>query len=336
MALFDGSPLGKIEVIGPDAANFLDFIYYNTMSTLKPGRCRYGFILTEQGVVYDDGVLVRLDENRFVVSCSSSHVQGVLMLLEEWRQDRFDRSQVMIHDATARYATLTVTGPKSRALLETLGLGIDLGDGTLPHMALAWGRFGDELVRVTRVIFTGDRSYELSIRADRALPLWRALKEAGRAFDAVLLGGEALMILRAEKGYIVIGKDTDGRSRPMDLGVSGPLQKKKSEYLGRRSLHLPAVADQARALVGLESLTDAILPPGGHAIVREGARKCSVGFVTTSHFSPNLGHPIAMGLIENGASRMDETVELYHLGQSLKARIVPVCAFDPEGARLHA
>lgn len=336
VALFDGSPLGKIEVIGPDAARFLDFIFYNTMSTLKPGRCRYGFILTEEGAVYDDGVLVRLDEDRFVVSCSSSHVQGVAMLLEEWRQDSFDRSRVMIHDATARYATLTVSGPNSRALLEALGLGVDLGDAALPHMALAWGRFGAEPVRVTRVSFTGDRSYELSVRADRALPLWQALKEAGRAFDAVLLGVEALMILRAEKGYIVVGKDSDGRSRPMDLGVSGPFQKKRGEYLGRRSLSLPAAADQARALVGLQSETGEVLPAGAHAVEPSGAGRRSIGFVTTSHFSPNLNRPIALALIENGAARMGETVELHHLGRSLPARIAPVCAFDPEGERLHA
>ena len=336
VALFDGSPLGKIEVMGPDAAQFLDFIFYNTISTLKPGRCRYGFILTEQGAVYDDGVLVRLDENRFVVSCSSSHVQGVAMLLEEWRQDRFDRSRVVIHDATARYATLTVSGPRSRDLLQAVGLGTDLDETALPHMALTWGSFGQEPVRITRVSFTGDRSYELSIRADRVLPLWRALKGAGRAFDAVLLGGEALMILRAEKGYIVIGKDTDGRTRPMDLGVSGPFEKKRGEYIGRRSLSLPAVAEQARALVGLESPDGTVLPPGAHAVERRGTDKRSIGFVTTSHFSPNLNRPIALALVENGAERMGETVELQHLGQRLTARIAPACAFDPGGERLHA
>ncbi|MDQ2067910.1 2Fe-2S iron-sulfur cluster-binding protein [Xinfangfangia sp. CPCC 101601] len=336
VGLFDGSPLGKIEVIGPDAGKFLDFIYYNTMSTLKPGRCRYGFMLTEQGAVYDDGVLVRLDENRFIVSCSSSHTQGVALLLEEWRQDSFDRARVQIHDATSRYATLTVTGPKSKALLEAVGLGADLSDEALPHMALTYGAFGGEPVRITRVSFTGDRSYELSIRADRALPLWRALKETGRAFDAVLLGGEALMVLRAEKGYIVIGKDTDGRTRPMDLGVSGPFEKKRGEYLGKRSLHLPAVSDQARAYVGLESLTGEVLPCGAHAVERNGSAKRSIGFVTTSHFSPNLSRPIALGLVENGASRIGEILELHHLGKSLKARIAPVCAFDPEGKRLHA
>ncbi|WP_245443786.1 glycine cleavage T C-terminal barrel domain-containing protein [Mesorhizobium sp. DCY119] len=335
VALFDGSPLGKIEVIGPDAAKFLDFIYYNTMSTLKPGRCRYGFMLTETGMVYDDGVLVRLDEDRFVVSCSSSHVSGVALLLEEWRQDRFDRGRVFIHDATAQFATLTVTGPKSRELLQSVGLGLALDDESLPHMALAWGSFGADAVRVTRISFTGDRSYELTIRADRATPLWRALKEAGSRFDAVLLGGEALMILRAEKGYIVVGKDTDGRTRPMDLGMTAPLEKKKGEYIGRRSLHLPAARDQTRHLVGLESLGDEVLPAGAHAVAHGGGRMRSAGFVTTSHLSPNLGRPIAMGLLENGLARMGEEIELHHLGQRLHARIAPLCAFDPEGARLH-
>lgn len=333
VGLFDGSPLGKIEVIGPDAAKFLDFIYYNTMSTLKLERCRYGFVLTEGGAVYDDGVLVRLDENRFIVSCSSSHVQGMGFLLEEWRQDSFDRSRVVIHDTTANYATLTVTGPKSRELLQAVGFAA-LDD--LPHMALTFSQFEGIEVRITRVSFTGDRSYELSIRADHALGLWRRLKEAGRAFAAVLLGGEALMILRAEKGYIVVGKDTDGRTRPMDLGVYGPFEKRKGEYLGRRSLHLPAVADQARDLVGLESLTAAVLPVGAHVVETVGGKRRSRGFVTTSHYSPNLNRPIAMGLVEGGSTRVGEIVTLYHLGQQVQARIAPVCALDPKGRLLDA
>lgn len=334
VGLFDGSPLGKIEVIGPDAAKFLDFIYYNTMSTLKPGRCRYGFVLTEGGAVYDDGVLVRLNENHFIVSCSSSHVQGMGFLLEEWRQDSFDRARVVIHDTTANYATLTVTGPKSRDLLQAVDLNAALDDVSLPHMALTYGTHQGTQVRITRVSFTGDRSYELSIRADLALGLWRRLKEAGRQFDAVLLGGEALMILRAEKGYIVVGKDTDGRTRPMDLGVKGPFEKRKGEYLGRRSLHLPAVADQALDLVGLESLTDTPLPVGAHVVEVRGTKRQSRGFVTTSHFSPNLNRPIALGLVEGGAARTGEVVTLYHLGETVAARIAPVCALDPEGRLL--
>ncbi len=338
VALFDGSTLGKIEVIGPQAAEFVDFIYYNTMSTLKPGRCRYSFMLSENGVVFDDGILVRLDEHRFVVSCSTSHVASVHARLEEWRQDRFGRKAVYIHNATSELATLTVSGPNARKLLEALDLGAALDDEALPHMVIGHGRFAGEIVRIARVSFTGDRSYEVSIRADRAEPLWRRMKQAGEAFDAVTIGLEALMILRAEKGYIVIGKDTDGTTLPHDLGVEGPRMKRKSEFIGRRSLFTQEAERADRnQLVGLVVAEgEQPLPVGAHGIERHGDRKRSIGFVTSSYQSPALGRPIALALIERGASRQGETIELHHLGMLRRATIAPACAFDPSGERLNA
>ncbi|NGN40405.1 FAD-dependent oxidoreductase [Mesorhizobium sp. CGMCC 1.15528] len=337
VALFDASPLGKIEVLGPQAAEFMDFVYYNTMSTLKAGRCRYGFMLSESGIVYDDGVLVRLEENRFIVSCSSSHVPGVYALLEEWRQDRFDRKRLFIHNTTADTATLTVSGPKSRALLEAVGLGIDLGDKNLPHMATAWGSFGDDTVRISRVSFTGDRSYEISIRADRAKHLWKTLRRRGEAFNATLLGLEALMVLRAEKGFIVIGKDSDGMTRPMDLGASAPLAKKTAEFIGKRSLFTEeAQRPDRNQLVGLE-VVDGTQPfaIGSHGVESTPAGKRSLGYVTSSYFSATLNRPIALGLIERGAARHGEEIDVQHLGQIRRARLVPPCVFDPSGDRLN-
>ncbi|NKL21270.1 sarcosine oxidase subunit alpha family protein [Rhizobium leguminosarum] len=338
VALFDGSPLGKIEVIGPDAAAFMDFVYYNTMSTLKPGRCRYGFILGESGIVYDDGVLVRLEEDRFIVSCSSSHVAGVHALLEEWRQDQFDKNRIFIHNATAETATLTVTGPLSKALLEKVGLGLSLDDEHLPHMATAWGKYCGLPVRVTRVSFTGDRSYEISVRADQAAALWTSLRSIGKGFDATLLGVEALMILRAEKGYIIIGKDSDGMCRPMDFGLTAPLQKKRPEFIGKRSLLMDEAQRADRnQFVGLEVLDElGALPTGAHGVDRSSGQTRSIGYVTSSYLSPTLNKPIALGLIERGLSRHGEVIELQHLGQIRKARIVSPCALDPEGARLNA
>ena len=338
VALFDGSTLGKIEVMGPKAAEFVDFIYYNTMSTLKPGRCRYGFMLSENGVVFDDGILVRLDEHRFVVSCSSSHVTSVQARLEEWRQDRFGRDAVYIHNATAEMATLTVSGPNSRKLLETLQLGLSLDDADLPHMAISHGTYAGDAVRVARVSFTGDRSYEISIRADRAEPLWQRLREAGQAFDAVVIGLEALMILRAEKGYIVIGKDTDGTTLPHDLGVEGPRAKRKTEFVGRRSLFTEeASRDNRMRLVGLTVPSgEAPLPTGAHGIERRDGKLSSLGFITSSYRSPALGRPVALGLIQRGAARHGETIEIQHLGKVRHATIAPPCAFDPEGGRLDA
>jgi sarcosine oxidase, subunit alpha len=338
VAIFDGSPLGKIEVIGPDAAKFLDFNFYMTMSTLKPGRIRYGLLLQETGVVFDDGVVARLDEQRFVVSCSSSHVAAVYARLEEWRQDQFDPARVFIHNATAQWATLTATGPLSRKLVDRLGLGVDLADTALPHMALANGRFADGPARVARVSFTGDRSYEISVRASRAEALLDRMLEAGRDIGAGLLGLEALMLLRAEKGYLIVGKDTDGTTMPHDLGFAGPREKRSDDFIGKRSLFTEAAcAPDRRQWVALEVAEgDALLPCGAHVVDFGASRPRSVGFVTSSYFSPTLARPIAIGVVERGASRNGETVALQHLGRRFAARIAPACAFDPKGERLYA
>lgn len=338
VGLFDATPLGKIEVIGPDAAEFLDFIYYNTVSTLKAGGCRYGFILSESGIVYDDGVLVRLEDNRYIVSCSSSHVAGVHGMLEEWRQDRFPDKQIFIHNATAETATITVTGPLSRQVIETAGVEADLSDDGFKHMTTLWGRFGGEELRLTRVSFTGDRSYELSIRRDLAGALWDRLQAAAAPLGGRPVGIEAIMILRAEKGFIVIGKDSDGMTRPMDLGLAGPLKNKKVEFIGRRSLlQEEAQREDRNQLVGLVP-TDGLgmLPIGAHGLDLTGGTPRSIGYVTTSHESVSLPHPVALGLIERGASRHGEEITLQHLGKRRRARITAPCAFDPKGDRLNA
>ncbi len=338
VALFDGSPLGKIEVFGPKAAEFMDFIYYNTMSSLAPGRCRYGFMLSETGVVFDDGVLIRLAENHFIVSCSSGHVGAVRMRLEEWRQDRFGRDAVFIHDATAALATLTVSGPQARPLLQRAGLEIALDDEALPHMTVAAGRFDGAPIRVARISFTGDRSYEISIAVERADGLWRRLREAGQAFSAGLLGIEALMLLRMEKGYVVIGRDTDGTTMPHDLGMPGPRNNRKAEFVGRRSLFTEAAnAGNRLNLVGLQvAAGEAPLPVGAHGVAMQDGRPRSIGFVTSSGSSPILQRPVALALIEAGATRIGETITLRHLGEMRQAVIAPACAFDPVGDRLHA
>ncbi len=338
VGLFDASPLGKIEVIGPDAAEFLDFIYYNTVSTLKPLGCRYGFILGESGVVYDDGVLVRLDENRFVVSCSSSHVAGVHGLLEEWRQDRFPTRRIFIHNATAETATITVTGPKSRQVITAAGIAADLSDQAFPHMTTRWHGTGEDALRLTRVSFTGDRSYEISMRQDLAPELWDRLAHAAEQVKGGPVGIEAIMILRAEKGFIVIGKDSDGMSRPMDLGVSGPMRAKKVEFLGKRSLFLPeAQRDDRNQLVGLLPV-DGLGPlaVGSHGIDLSGKGPRSIGYVTSSYPGVGVPHPVALGLIERGASRHGEEIALQHLGKRRQARICAPCFYDPQGDRLNA
>jgi sarcosine oxidase subunit alpha len=337
-AIFDGSPLGKIEVIGPDAAAFLDFNSYMTMSSLPPGRLRYGLLLQEDGVVFDDGVIARLSPERFVVSCSTSHVAAVHARFEDWRQDQFDPSRVYVHNATAHWTTLTVSGPLSRQLVERLELGIDLADAALPHMALAEGRFAGDAARAARVSFSGDRSYEISVRATQAEALLDRLLEVGRDLGVGLIGVEALMILRAEKGYFVVGKDTDGTTMPHDLGFAGPREKRAGDFIGKRSLFTEvASAQDRRQWVGFEPTQGREpLPCGAHVVDLAGSRPRSTGFVTSSYASPTLQRPIALGLVERGTARIGETITLQHLGRRLTARIAPPCAFDPIGERLHA
>ena len=338
VALFDGSSLGKIEVIGPDAAKLADFHSYNRLSTLKPGKIRYGFLLQESGIVFDDGVTLRLGEDRFLVSCSSGHTDAVRMRLELWRQDRFDVRRVVIHDTTAQWATLTITGPRSRDLVEACGIEAALDDQSLPHMAFAMAEFDGAPLRIARVSFTGDRSYELSVPARRAGALRARLAGKLQAFDGGLMGLEALMILRAEKGFIVVGKDTDGTTMPHDLGIGGPRNSRTDEYIGKRSLFMPVAKDKGRKqFVGLSvEAGEAPLPTGAHIATGAGAARRSQGYVTSSYMSPSLGRPIALGLVEDGFKRMGEAVGVYHLGAVRRATIAPAVALDPEGKRLHA
>jgi sarcosine oxidase subunit alpha len=334
--LFDASPLGKIEVMGPDAEAFVDFVYYNTIRTLKDGHIRYGFLLTEGGAVMDDGVIARLDRHRFVISCSSSHVDSVRTHLEAWRQDGNDPDRIFVHDLTPHWATLTVAGPKARDILADLALEIDLSPAAFPHMTLRETRLGDTPLRVARVSFTGDVSFELSVRRSKASALWPPLLAAAERHGAAPIGIEALSILRAEKGYIMIGKDTDGETMPHDLGFGIPRQKKKTAFIGDRSLH-SAKANEARrkTLVGLAVGTgESALPTGAHVV--EGTPPRSVGYVTSSYDSPTLGHPIALGLVENGTTRIGESISVWHMGETRTATICGPCAFDPEGERLHA
>ena len=294
-------------------------------------------MLTESGVIYDDGVTMKVADDHYVVSCSSGHVAGVVLRLEEWRQDRFDPARSAIHNLTPHWTTLTATGPRAKRLVEALALGIDLDDAKLPHMAVAAGTFANRPARVARVSFTGDRSYEISVRASDAPALWEAMNEAGRALDAIPMGSEALLLLRAEKGFLIAGKDTDGTTMPHDLGLVGPRDKRQGEYAGKRSLFTEnALRDDRPQFVGLEiGEGQPPLATGAHGVETASGRRRSIGFVTSSYDSPTLGRRIALGLIERGMARHGEEIDIFHLGATRRARIVSPCFLDPEGGRLN-
>ena len=328
--LLDGSSLGKIEVQGRDAAEFLNLIYYNEVANLKPGRIRYCLLLRETGIVYDDGVVARLAPDRYLLSPSSSHTQGVLALLELWHQTEYPKLEVAFHDITAAWATFAISGPASRTILAQLDTGIDLADQALPHMALAEGTLGGRPARLARVSFTGERSYELSVPASQGTALWRRLLAMG----ATPFGIETLSILRAEKGYLLIGTDTDGTTLPQDLGITAPIRNKKVDFVGKRSLFTEdAQRPDRRQFVGLLPENPAAVPAvGTHAVENQH----SLGWITTACYSPAAGRSIALGMIQAGRARAGAEIELYHLGQTSRARITDPVFLDPMGARLHA
>ncbi len=341
VAILDASTLGKIEVRGRDALRLLNMVYTNAWDGLQPGMCRYGLMLREDGMVFDDGVTARLGEHHYLMSTTSGGADGVVNWLEDWLQCEW-RYEVYLTPVTAHWATVAVTGPQARAVLQALPSDIALDAAQFPHMAIRSGRIAGVAARIARVSFTGELTYEISVPARYGLALWEALLAAGAAFGIKPLGTEALHVLRAEKGYIVVGHETDGTVTPFDLGMDWIVSQAKPDFLGKRGL---ARADTARSgrkqLVGL--LTDdplTVLVEGSQVIdPADGARISRPpivmqGHVTSSYMSPTLGRSIAMALVANGRSRMEEKVAVVVHGRAVEARIVDPRCYDRDGARL--
>ncbi|MDJ0978183.1 MAG: 2Fe-2S iron-sulfur cluster-binding protein [Erythrobacter sp.] len=330
-ALFDGSPLGKIEVCGPDAGAFLDRFYVGTASSLKPGRARYGLMLDEHGIIMDDGVFVRIDEQRFLVHTTSGGADRIAAHLEEWHQCEWPDLDVAILPVTNQWAVMTVSGPEARNIVHQLDTDIDLTD--FKHMQWREGTIAGLPTRILRASFTGEASYEINVPASHASTLAEKILTLG----ARPIGIEALMILRTEKGYLHVGVDTDGTTQPQDVGMAGPLKRKTSDFVGRRSL---LREDGRRAdrlqLVGLNS-GDAFLNVGAQVLAPEGQVPGPTdGHVTSSYFSPTLRRPIALALVRAGQARLGEEIELYDMGKRLRATITSPVALDPKGDRLNA
>jgi sarcosine oxidase, subunit alpha len=339
VGLFDGSPLGKIEVKGPDAADFLSRLYVNTVHTLQAGKIRYGIMLNENGTVIDDGVFVRLAEDHFLLNTTSANSDRMLAWFEEWRQCEWPDLRVVTSGLTSQWAVATVAGPRSRETLSKLPGMIDLGTEVFPHMSFAQGILADGTpYRIQRVSYTGELSYELSVPASTGAAYFERIWEEGASEDIALFGVEALDMLRAEKGFVHVGADTDITTNPFDIGFRKIVENKKSDFIGRRSLKRENDAREGRRqFVGVEfALENASVRTGAHFVRGEGSDRRSEGFVTTACFSPALNKTIGLGLIERGFSREGETVNVYCDGKIVSARIVSPRFFDPTGGRMRA
>jgi len=340
VGLLDASTLGKIEIKGPDAAEFLDRMYTNMFSTLKIGKCRYGLMMNELGFLTDDGVTVRLADDHFLMHTTSGGADRIAAWLEEWLQTEWTHYRVFVTPVTEQWSQFAIAGPKARDVLKKLDPSFDVSNEALPHMSFVEGKLGPYPVRLFRISFSGELSYEVATPTNHGLSLWKDIIAAGEEFGLEPYGTEALHVLRAEKGYIVVGDETDGTTTPIDVGLDGLVSKKKADFIGKRSLEQSYLKGPNRKqLVGLltEDPND-VLPDGAYAVrqVKDKPPMEMIGQVTSSYKSPTLGRSIAMALIENGKSRLGETISFpLPGGKVVRAKITDTVFYDKEGAKLN-
>ncbi|QIB67071.1 2Fe-2S iron-sulfur cluster-binding protein [Kineobactrum salinum] len=335
VGLLDYSPLGKLEVHGPDAREFLNRVYLNNVQTLKVGAARYGLMLNEAGIVIDDGIMVCLAEQHFLLHTTSGGATTIHQHLEEWLQCEWPELQVIVSNATTQWATLMLSGPQARAVLQTLPSDIDLAREAFGHMQYREGTLDDVPCRILRASFTGEVSFEISVPARHGLDLWHRLMAAGEAFDIIPFGIESLMLLRTEKGYLHVGSDTDGNTMPQDLGWAGAVEKKSADFIGRRTLSQDVgKATDRFQFTGIELLEPKEhIVSGAHVLTADGTS--TAGYVTSAVFSPNLGRTVALGIVAGAREREGDQVTIFYGGKTRPARLVKPCAYDPAGEALN-
>ena len=340
VGMLDASTLGKIIVKGPDAGKFLDMLYTGVMSTLPIGKCRYGLMCNEQGFLSDDGVVARIDEETWLCHTTSGGADRIHAWMEDWLQCEWWDWQVYATNVTEEYSQIAVAGPKARKVLEKLG-GMDVSKEALPFMTFADGTLGGLPVRVHRISFSGELSYEIATPAGHGLALWEALMAAGAEFGVMPYGTEAMHIMRAEKGFIMIGDETDGTVIPQDLNLGWAISKKKADYLGKRGQERTYLASPDRwKLAGFEALDGSVIPDGSY-IIADGyngnGQRNTQGRVTSTYYSPTLKKGIAMGLVKGGMDRLGDVVEFNTLTTAtVKARVVDPVFYDKDGEKGNA
>ncbi len=337
VGLLDASTLGKLIVKGPDAGKFLDMMYTNMMSNLAVGKCRYGLMCSENGFLSDDGVVARLDDDTWLCHTTTGGADRIHAHMEDWLQCEWWDWQVYVANVTEQFAQFAVVGPKARQLLQDIG-GMKLAKDDLPFMQWAEGQIGGFDVRVFRISFSGELSYEIAVAAGQGAAFWDLLLKHGEPLNVMPYGTEALHVMRAEKGFIMIGDETDGTVIPQDLNLDWAISKKKDDFLGKRGQQRTHMQDPDRwKLVGLETLDGSVLADGAYAVeVGENAngQRNTQGRITSTYYSPTLDKGIAMGLVKRGPDRMGDVISFTKDGGgTVDARIVDPVFYDKDGEK---
>ncbi len=338
VGILDASTLGKIDIQGPDSAEFLNRIYTNNWENLEIGCCRYGIMLREDGMVMDDGVTSRLGKNHYLMTTTTGNAASVLAWLEEWSQTEWPTLKVYFTSVTEQYATITLSGPNARLLLEEFTNDIDLGSDAFPAMQYREGTIGGLRARVFRISFTGECAFEINVQASGGANLWTNFVNAGEKYGITPYGTETMHVLRAEKGYIIVGQETDGTVTPYDLGMTWIISKNK-DFIGRRSLDRPDTArNDRKQLVGLlpDNKTE-VLPEGGQIVsqLQEIYPMPMIGHVTSSYHSPILDRSFALALIKGGRKRLGQKVHVPLEDRTITCQVTSHLFYDKEGHKLN-
>ncbi|HJS26015.1 MAG TPA: 2Fe-2S iron-sulfur cluster-binding protein [Actinomycetota bacterium] len=333
----DASTLGKIEVVGPDAPAFLDRMYTNRMSNLAIGAIRYGVMLGLDGMVWDDGVAMRVAEDRYYVTTTTGGAANVLDRFEEWLQTEWPELRVYCTSVTEQRAVVAMNGPKARDVLAAAGTDVDLSRESFPFMTFRDGTLAGVPARLARVSFSGELAYELHVSSWHGLAVWEAVLAAGEPFGIRPYGLEAMDVLRAEKGFFIVGQETDGTVTPFDLGMDWIVNPSKGDFLGRRSLRRSdLVRPDRKQLVGLLPEDPTALLPEGAQLVLEDTGRIPMpmsGHVTSSYRSPALDRTFALGLLEGGHGMHGRTVYAPLPDRTIAATVAPPVFYDPRGER---
>jgi len=339
VGLFDATTLGKIEIVGPDAATFLERMYANAFQRLGVGRCRYGLMLSEAGFLMDDGVIARMKADRFHVTTTTGGAPRVLAHMEDYLQTEFTDLKVWATSITEQWATIAVQGPRARDTIAPLVEGMDLSNETLPHMSVRETRVCGVPARLMRVSFTGELGYEINVPSHFGRAVWEAAWREAQKHDGCAYGTEAMHVMRAEKGYVIVGQETDGTVTLADLGLDGMIGKTKKDFVGKRSLTRPdMLVSNRKQLVGLLTDNPAIELEEGAQVTESASPavgSAALGHVTSSYMSPALGRPIALALVAGGKARMGAALHVSTPGRAAGVTVVSPVFYDKEGARLN-
>ncbi|MCH8531717.1 MAG: sarcosine oxidase subunit alpha family protein [Saccharospirillum sp.] len=338
VGILDASTLGKIDIQGKDAREFLGRVYTNKWEKLGIGKARYGLMCKDDGMVTDDGVTTCLGDQHFLMTTTTGGAAAILEWLELWHQTEWPELEVYFNSVTDHWATITITGPNSRALLREI-TDIDLDRDKFKFMEWRQGTVAGVPARVYRISFTGELSYEINVQADFAMHVWQTLFEYENKYGLTPYGTETMHVLRAEKGFIIVGQDTDGSVTPEDLGMQWCIgYDKPFSWIGKRALSRPDTSRRDRKqLVGLKPLKDDVVLEEGAQIVLDPNQPIPmrmVGHVTSSYFSPTLNHGFALALLMDGHNRMGEIVFMpMPDGQVHEAEVVGTVFYDSKGDR---